>query len=438
MPRPRMIPALCLALAIASPALSADPGALEQSLAQVESRVITWRRDLHRNPELSNREFETARKVAEHLRSLDFDRVETGVAHTGVVGTLVGGKPGPVIALRADMDALPVKEQTGLPFASTATGEYNGEEVPVMHACGHDTHVAMLMGAAEVLAEHRAELAGTVLFVFQPAEEGPPAGESGGASLMIDEGLFAGEHKPEVILGLHAWPDDSGQLTYRARGFMAAADNLSITLTGRQTHGSSPWLGVDPVYTAGQVISALQGIPGRHLDVTRGPAVITIGSIHGGVRGNIIPDSVAMEGTIRTFDPAVRDALHARLRETVDAIAGANGASAEVTITEAAPVTTNDPQLLRQMLPTLEWAAGEGRVREGNAVTAAEDFGYFQQHIPGLYLHLGVGDPAVPREQRPSNHSPLFTAQEDALIVGVRTLVGFAMDYAERTSTGDT
>lgn len=426
--------ALIAAIALFSIQAGAAPpaAALTEDIAAVESKVIAWRRDFHQHPELSNREYDTAEKVAAFLRTLDLDAVQTGVAHTGVVGTLVGGKPGPVIALRADMDALPVQERTGLPFASEATGEYKGEEVPVMHACGHDTHIAMLMGAAQVLADNREQLAGTVKFVFQPAEEGPPADEDGGAAMMIAEGLLRGDNAPEAIIGLHAWPDDAGTLTYRSGGFMAAADNLEITVTGRQTHGSSPWLGVDPIYTAAQIATALQGIPGRHLDITRGPAVITIGSIHGGVRGNIIPDTVSMSGTIRTFDMDVRDDLHAKLRQTVADIASANGASAEVSIGAAAPVTTNDPALLGRMMPTFEWAAGEGQVREGYAITGAEDFGYYEQHIPGLFLHLGVGDPEVPRAERPSNHSPMFDAQEDALIVGVRALVGFAMDYAAR------
>ncbi|GAB3279501.1 amidohydrolase [Parahaliea aestuarii] len=411
------------------PALAAGQP-LEAAIAASEDQVIAWRRHFHQHPELSNREFETAKTIAAALRKLKLDSVETGVAHTGVVGTLVGGKPGPVIALRADMDALPVAEQTGLPFASTARGEYNGAEVPVMHACGHDAHVAMLLGAAKVLAEQREQLAGTVKFVFQPAEEGPPGDEAGGAALMIAEGLLSGKDAPEAIIGLHVWPNDAGEITYRAGGFMAAADNLAITVTGRQTHGSSPWLGVDPVYTAAQITTALQGLPGRHLDVTRGPVVVTVGSIHGGVRGNIIPDTVTLSGTLRTFDMDVRDDLHEKLRNTVTAIAAANGASAEVTITEAAPVTVNDPALLKRMMPTLERAAGAARVQEGPAITGAEDFGYFEQHIPGLFLHLGVGDPDTPRTERPANHSPYFDIEEDALITGVRTLVGFAMDYA--------
>lgn len=404
---------------------------LDGAFAAIEPKVIEWRRDIHQHPELSNREFRTAAKVAQHLENLGLDKVETGIAHTGVVGTLRGGKTGPVIALRADMDGLPVLERTGLPFASRARGEYLGQDVPVMHACGHDAHVAMLMGAAEVLANNRDKLSGTVKFIFQPAEEGPPAGEDGGAKMMIEEGVLDGSDAPEAILGLHVWPADSGTLNYRSGSFMAAADGLQINVVGRQTHGSSPWRGVDPIYVAAQIATAIQGIPGRHLDITKGPAVITIGSIHGGIRGNIIPDEVEMFGTIRTFDAGVREELHARLRRTVQAIADANGATASVTIDGNAPVTGNHPRLLGAMMPTLRWAAGDDNVVESDVITGAEDYSFYQERIPGLFLMLGVGDPSLPLSERPANHSPLFNAQEEALIVGVRTLVGFALDYAE-------
>ncbi len=419
-----------LLAAAGAPAQESRHG-LDEAFQAIEPKVIEWRRDIHQHPELSNREFRTAAKVAEHLRSLDLDEVETEIAHTGVVGTLVGGKPGPVIALRADMDGLPVREQTGLPFASVAKGEYNGEEVYVMHACGHDTHVAMLMGAAEILAEHRDQLAGTVKFFFQPAEEGAPAGEEGGAALMIEEGVLDGPDAPEAIFGLHAWPGAPGTLSYRSGPFMAASDSLTIDVRGRQTHGSSPWHGVDPIYVAAQIVTALQGITGRQLDITRGPAVITIGSIRGGVRGNIIPDDVSMLGTIRTFDAGVREELHARLRKTVELVAQASGAEATVTIDPYAPVTGNDPELLRQMMPTLQRAAGEANVLEHELITGAEDFAHFEQRIPGLFLMLGINKEGVGPGEAASNHSPLFYVNEDALIVGVRALVGFALDYAE-------
>lgn len=426
----RLVLLLASATAVAPAVAQDSKGALGAALEAVEPKVIAWRRDIHEHPELSNREFRTAALVAEHLRSLGFDEVETGIAHTGVVGTLKGGKPGPVIALRADMDGLPVEEQTGLPFASQAKAEYNGEEVFVMHACGHDLHVAMLMGAAEVLANNRERLPGTVKFIFQPAEEGAPAGEQGGADLMIAEGVLDGPDAPEAILGLHVWPAATGTLNYRAGPFMAAADGLNITLTGEQTHGSSPWRGADPVYVAGQIIVALQGIPGRFLDITKGPAVITIGSIHGGVRGNIIPDTVQMAGTIRTFDAGEREVLHARLRSTVEGLADAAGVQATVEIDGATPVTGNDPALLSTMMPSLEWAAGADKVVEHPLITGAEDYSYFQEKIPGLFLMLGVNEPGVPAGASPANHSPLFSPYEGAMMTGVRALVAFAMDYA--------
>ncbi|MEM7360590.1 MAG: amidohydrolase [Pseudomonadota bacterium] len=423
---------LCfIALGLVLPVHAEDTkSSLESSFVDVEPKVIAWRRDIHANPELSNREFKTAEKVAAHLRALEFDEVKTGIAYTGVVGTLVGGLPGPTVALRADMDGLPVLEQTGLPFASKAKGEYLGEEVPVMHACGHDMHVAMLMGAAEVLAQNRDKLAGTVRFIFQPAEEGAPPGERGGAELMIEEGVLDGPNAPEAILGLHVWPTPLGTLNYRAGSFMAGAESLNITVKGVQTHGSSPWRGVDPIFVSGQIMTALQAIPSRYLDITKGPAVITIGSIHGGVRGNIIPDEVKMMGTIRTFDAGEREVLHKKLRQTVQGIADAAGAEVEVDIGYYYPITSNDPALLRKMTPTLNWAAGDDKVVEHPLITGAEDFSFYEQRIPGLFLMLGVNDPGVAAGESPANHSPFFSPNEDALIIGVRALVGFAMDYA--------
>jgi amidohydrolase len=287
----------------------------------------------------------------------------------------------------------------------------------------------MLMGAAEVLANNRERIHGTVKFIFQPAEEGPPSGEDGGAELMIREGVLDGPDAPEVIFGLHAWPETVGTLQYRSGPFMAAADGLHIVIKGRQTHGSAPWAGVDPINVAAQIMTALQAIPSRQLDVTKGPAVITIGSIHGGVRGNIIPDEVVMEGTIRTFDAGVREELHAKLKKTVSLIAEAAGATADISIDGYAPVTGNDPDLLRKMLPSLQWAAGADRVVEHGLITGAEDYSLFEKRIPGLYLMLGVNKPGVAAGQAPANHSPLFDANEDALIVGVRAHVGFVLDY---------
>ena len=408
-----------------------DGTSLEQSLEAIEDQVIAWRRDLHASPELSNREFKTAEKMAAHLRSLGLDEVETGIAHTGVVGTLVGSQPGPVIALRADMDGLPVQERTGLPFASKAMGVYNGVEVPVMHACGHDAHMAMLMGAASVLAEHRDSLRGTVKFIFQPAEEGAPTGEDGGAQLMVREGVLDGPDAPEAIFGLHVWPLEHGAVHYRSGSLMAAADSFTISIKGEQTHGSSPWLGVDPIHVATQMVTAIQGIPSRHVDVTRGPAVITIGSIQGGVRGNIIPDTVEMAGTIRTFDAGEREKLLARMKSTVENIAEANGADAEFTVTFSVPVTGNDPALLKAMLPSLE--ASVDKIQETRVITGAEDYSFFEERIPGLFMLLGISDPGVAPGAAPSNHSPYFNVNEATLIQGVRAHVAFAMNYAQQT-----
>ncbi len=390
--------------------------------------VIEWRHDIHQHPELSNREHRTAAKVAEHLRSLGLDRIETGIAHTGVVGTLVGGRPGPVVALRADMDGLPVKEMTGLPFASEAIGEYNGAEVPVMHACGHDAHVAILMGVAAALAEVRASIPGTVKFFFQPAEEGAPPGEEGGAELMLEEGVFEGSDAPEAIFGLHVWPEITGTLGYRSGGALAASDGLYIKVIGRQTHGSQPWRGVDPIIAAAQVVAALQTIPSRQLDITKAPAVVSIGSIHGGVRGNIIPDFVEMTGTIRTFDPNMREELHERIRTTAVAVAESSGATAEVELRPGTPVTYNDPELTERMLPTLERAA-PGKVKQLDLIMGAEDFSYFQELIPGFYFTLGVNKAGVGPNEAAPNHSPHFFVNDDALIVGVRAMAGMAMDY---------
>jgi amidohydrolase len=417
---------LC-ALLPAAPASELD-AALLSATDTVSAEVIAWRRDFHAHPELSNREFRTAEKVAAHLVALGLDEVHTKFAHTGVVGILKGGKPGPVVALRADMDALPVQEPTGLPFASTVTADYNGQQVPVMHACGHDAHTAMLMGVASVLAGMRKELPGTVVFIFQPAEEGAPPGEAGGARLMLKEGLLKRAHQPSAIFGLHVWPAETGTLGYRMRGTMAASDRLQIRVQGRQTHGSSPWAGVDPIIVSAQIMTALQLIPSRQLDVTKSPSVITIGSIHGGVRNNIIPEEVEMQGTLRNFDESVRAEAHQRLARTAEAIAEAAGARAEVHIHEQTVVTWNDPGLVQKMLPSLEKAA-PGKVREIPLIMAAEDFSYYQREIPGFFFFLGINEEGVPAGKAAANHSPLFKVNEAALTTGVRALAQLAVDY---------
>ncbi|MBM4228465.1 MAG: amidohydrolase [Gammaproteobacteria bacterium] len=401
---------------------------LASATAAVTADVIAWRRDFHAHPELSNREFRTAEKVARHLEALGLDEIHTKVAHTGVVGVLKGARPGPVVALRADMDALPVQEPAGLPFASTVTAEYNGQQVPAMHACGHDAHTAMLMGVASVLSSLRKELPGTVVFVFQPSEEGAPPGEEGGARLMLKEGLLKLAHQPSAIFGLHVWPAEAGTLGYRLRGTMAASDRLQIRVKGRQTHGSSPWAGVDPIIVSAEIMTALQLIPSRQLDVTKSPSVITIGSIHGGVRNNIIPDEVEMQGTLRNFDEGVRAEAHQRLTRTTEAIATAAGATAEVHIHEQTVVTWNDPELTRRMLPSLEKAA-PGKVQEIPLIMAAEDFSYYQREIPGLFFFLGINEDGVAAGKAAANHSPLFKVNEAALGTGVHALAQLAVDY---------
>ncbi|MEN8182733.1 MAG: amidohydrolase [Myxococcota bacterium] len=425
MPRPGLAMMLSSSLAIAG-TLTEPVGAagLDPSLTE---RVLSWRRDFHEHPELSNREFRTSGIVAEHLRELGLE-VRTEVAHTGVVGVLRGALPGPVVGLRADMDALPVTEETGLPFASQVRTTYLGREVGVMHACGHDAHTAILMGVAEVLADQRETLPGTVIFLFQPAEEGAPPGEKGGARLMIAEGALE-DPRPEVIFGLHVFPQyAAGEIAVASGGAMASSDRLHIRVKGRQTHAAYPWLGVDPIAVASRIVLALQAIPARQIDV-RHPSVISIGAIHGGVRHNIIPDEVELLGTIRTLDPSEQEALHQRIRETAQHIAESAGASAEVEIRIGYPVTWNDPELARRMRPTLERVAGPDAVVVGLPRTGAEDFSFLAREAPGLYLFLGVRPPAQEKSEAAPNHSPRFRVDESALPLGVEALSQLTLDY---------
>ena len=428
-----MRPTLIAALAVfAIPSLHAQSSRLDAEVdrraAQVQDKVLAWRRDIHAHPELSNRETRTAELVAQHLRSLGLE-VRTGVAHTGVVGVLRGGKPGRVVALRADMDALPVTEDVDLPFASKVRTTYNGQEVGVMHACGHDTHTAMLMGVAEVLAGMRSQLPGTVKFIFQPAEEGAPVGEQGGAELMIEEGALDNP-KPEAIFGLHVFPYPAGDIRYRPGGAMASSDRFQIVVRGRQTHGALPWAGIDPIVVASQIVLGLQTITSRQIDVTAAPAIVTVGAINGGVRYNIIPDSVVMIGTIRAFDAGVRTDIHRRVRRTAESIAQSAGATAEVVIDTAGnAVTYNDPALTEQILPTLRQVAGAAHVSLGPPLTAAEDFSRYQQRIPGVYFFLGITPPGTDPAKAAPNHSPRFFVDEAALPVGVRALAHVAVDY---------
>jgi amidohydrolase len=420
-----------LLVCAASPAFASGPSAIRDRVDALEPKLIEWRRDIHQHPELSNREFRTAALVAEHLRSLGLE-VRTGIAHTGVAAFLEGGRPGPMVALRADMDALPVTEQTGLPFASTATGEYDGRQVGVMHACGHDAHTAILMAAAELLAGMQDELPGSVLFIFQPAEEGAPPGEEGGAELMLKEGLFEWK-KPDAVFGLHVLSSiTAGRIGYRPGPTMAASDRFEITVRGAQTHGSMPWLGVDPVVPAAQIVLGLQTIASRQVDISRMPAVISVGQIHGGVRNNIIPEEVLLEGTIRTFDEGMRNSIHERVARTATGLAQASGAEAHVHIELGYPVTVNEPELGAAALPSLRRAAGEDRVFEAPLQMPAEDFSFYANEVPGFFFFLGATPEGVDPARAPTNHSPLFDVDETTLRVGLEAMVTLAVDYLER------
>ncbi len=399
---------------------------VESSIQSVLPRMIAWRRDFHEHPELSYEEVRTARIVAAHLRSLRLE-VRTGVAQTGVVGVLRGGRPGPVIALRADMDALPVTEEGDLPFRSRMRAQYNGQDVGVMHACGHDTHVAILMAAASVLAARRDEIAGTVLFVFQPSEEGAPPGGLGGARRMLAENVF-GDLQPEVIYGLHAWPSLSGTIVLVPGPFMAGSDRLRITVTGSQTHGAQPHRGVDPIVVSSQIINALQTIPSRQMDAVRSPVIVTIGQIHGGVRYNIIPERVEMEGTVRYLNPETRQDLYARIRRTATEIAAASGATAEVSIEENAIPVVNPPALTARVRTALVAALGEDAVQTDAANMPAEDFAYFQQQVPGVFFFYGVRTPGTTLEEAAPNHNPRFFVHEPAMETALRAMVAVTLD----------
>jgi amidohydrolase len=396
----------------------------------IEKKVIDWRRDLHEHPELGNAEVRTAGIVAKHLESLGIE-VQTGVAKTGVVGILKGGKPGPVVALRADMDGLPVTERGNLPFASKVRTTYNGQEVGVMHACGHDTHVAILMGVAEVLASIRKDIPGTVKFIFQPAEEGAPHGEEGGAELMVKEGVLENP-KVEVIFGLHINSQTPvGDITYRPGGVMAAVNDLKITVTGRQAHGAYPWSSVDPVVISAQIVNNLQTIVSRNLNVTENPGVVTIGAINGGVRSNIIPEKVEMLGTIRNFTKEDEAMFIERVKTIATKTAEAGGGTAEVKIpySNHYPVTFNDIPLTEKMLPSLKATAGADHVKLKPPVTGAEDFSFYQEKVPGLFIFLGGmpkgGDPL----KAPSHHTPDFFIDESGFTLGVNALSNLTLDY---------
>lgn len=401
---------------------------MDKRVAKVKDKVVDWRRYLHEHPELSNREFETAAYIEKHLKGLGLE-VHTGIAHTGVVAILKGAQAGPVVALRADMDGLPVKERVPISFASKKTDTFLGQEVGVMHACGHDTHVAMLMGAAEILTGMKDQLAGTVVFIFQPAEEGAPPGEEGGAKLMVEEGVLK-NNKVDVIFGLHInSKTEVGKVTYKPGGTLAAVNRLVIKVKGVQTHGSTPWEGVDPIAAAAQIIQGLQHIISRQTELTKEAAVITIGKISGGVRSNIIPEEVEMIGTIRTLDTEMQKTIHEKIRLTATKIAESAGATAEVTIEEGYPVTYNDPELTANMLSTIESTAGKENVKLINARTGAEDFSFFAQEVPGLFLFLG----GMPKGKNPAeaapHHTPDFFIDDSGLDLGVKLLCNLTVDY---------
>lgn len=397
---------------------------------EVRNKVINWRRDFHQFPELSNREFNTSKKVAAHLKALGLE-VKEGVAKTGVIAILKGGKPGPVIALRADMDALPVTERNSLPYKSTVVTDYGNQKVGVMHACGHDAHTAILMGAAEVLTKLKSEISGTVVFIFQPAEEGAPEGEEGGAALMVKEGVLDNP-KVDVIFGLHIESNiPAGDIQYKSGAFMASADLFKIKVKGKSSHGSQPWLGVDPIYVSAQIVNALQSIVSRRNDLTKAPVVITVGAIHSGVRFNIIPEEAELLGTIRNLDKDIRLNVLSEIESVAKNIASAHGAVAEVMIENKTLVTYNTPELLQKMLPTLENAAGKNNVRAMNWVTGAEDFSFFGEKVPSLFFYFG----GMPRDKNPADapphHTPDFMIDDSKLDVGVKAFCLLVLDYAK-------
>ncbi len=402
-----------------------------ESLAEEEmSKVIEWRHHLHEHPELSNREYKTAEYIAAHLKSLGLE-VQTGVAKTGVVAILKGGKPGPVVALRADIDGLPVPERVKLPWASKAIGEYNGAEVPVMRACGHDTHTAILMGTAEVLTKVKSELRGTVKFIFQPAEEGAPKGEEGGARLMVKEGVLK---NPDVdaIFGLHISSGTHvGNINYKPGGTLASANSFEITIHGKQTHGSAPWSGVDPIVTAAQIINNVQTIVSRNMQLTNEAAVVSFGAIHGGVRNNIIPEEVKMVGTIRALNVDMKEKIFERLKTIVEHTAASNGATVDFVINEGVPITYNDVELTNKMVPTLIDVMGEEHVRLVPAITGAEDFSFYQKEVPGFFFFLGGTPLDVPEKDAAPHHTPDFYVDDAGMVYGVKAMSRLVVDYME-------
>ncbi|MFS4415332.1 amidohydrolase [Maribacter sp. 2307ULW6-5] len=421
-----------LALFLLGMTAQAQSTDLEKDIKAVEKKVIEWRRDIHQNPELGNREFKTAEKIAKHLRSLGME-VQTEVAHTGVVGLLKGDRPGKVVALRADIDALPVTERNDLPFKSTVTTEFMGEQVGVMHACGHDTHTAILMGVAEVLSKNKDKIKGTVKFIFQPAEEGPPPGEEGGALMMVKEGVMENPIV-DAIFGLHINSQTPvGMIRYKAGGTMAAAQSFTIKVKGKQSHGSQPWSGVDPILISAKIIDGLQTIISRETNLTNEAAVITVGKIKSGVRFNIIPEEAEMIGTIRTLDYDMKEKLNKRMVEMVGDIAKAYGGEATCEIKDATDITYNNHELVDMMLPTLKRVAGDANVVTQKAVTGAEDFSYFQREAPGFYFFLGGMTPGNTKSF--PHHTPDFMIDDSGLLLGVKAMTQLSLDYLNSEQT---
>lgn len=411
---------------------------IDEAVSAIESKCIDWRRNIHQHPELGNNEYRTAKLIADHLRSLGIE-VKEGVGKTGVVGLLRGAKPGPCIGLRADMDALPVAERVDLPFASKVKSVYNGQEVGVMHACGHDTHVAILMSVAEILSSMKNELNGTIKFIFQPAEEGPPEGEEGGAPLMIKEGVLENP-KVDVMFGLHIESQkDVGKITYRSGGTMAASDWFTIKVKGKQTHGSKPWDGIDPVVVSAQIVTGLQSVVSRQTDITQNPAVISVSTFHGGLRSNIIPEEVVMTGTIRTLDTSMQRIIHKKIALTATKIAEASGATAETIIDKKTLVTYNDPTLTKLMLPSLVKAAGEKNVEEVPPQTGAEDFSFFAEKVPSLFFFIGGKQKGVDPAKVFPHHTPDFWIDESGMQTGIKAFCHLVFDYQDipgKTGTG--
>ena len=418
-----------ITLLVALPSARADITAeeIDRAAAAVQPQVVEWRRWFHQNPELSNREFNTSAKIAEILRGMGLEP-KTGIAHTGLIAIIEGGLPGPLVAIRTDIDGLPVVEQTGLPFASTARSEYNGQDVGVMHACGHDAHMAMVLGAAKILNDNKDDLPGSVMLIFQPAEEGPPAGEDGGASMMLDEGIFD-ERMPEAVFGIHVGISvPGGQFAVKPGPMMAAADIFKITVKGKQTHGARPWDGVDPIVVSSQIVLGLQTIVSRQVDVTKAPSIISVGRISGGIRNNVIPDKVEMEGTIRSFDPDMREYIHTAVEKTALLIAESGGAEVEVEIRKGPPPLLNNAELALQMLPALERASGHPP-RSLQPQTVAEDFSEYGRVTPALFVFLGNWPEDLDPTTQPTNHSPFFNMHEPYMERGVKAFGHLVVDF---------